>query len=129
VLAWEWHTDTPAREADLRRRERDDAPVRVFVVFEDGRMLFYSWGNREDPGESFLSWTSRRRAVVVLRNTRHANSAWYVERRDPFADYRSAFDRGPGSIVAVGVSADMDMLHGSSVAEVGGLTWEPLRSP
>lgn len=31
--------------------------------------------------------------------------------------------------MALGVSADMDMLHGSSVAEVGGLTWEPLRSP
>lgn len=129
VLVWEWRTDTPTRKADLRRRERDDAPVRVFVVFEDGRTLFYSWGNREAPGEIFPSWTSRRRAVLVLRNARHADGSWYVERRDPFVDYRSAFDRVPGPIVAVGVSADMDMLHGFSVAEVGGLTWEPLRSP
>lgn len=96
VLVWEWRTDTPAREADLRRRERDDAPVRVFVVFEDGRTLFYSWGNREEPGEIFLSWTSHRRAVLVLRNPRYADDTWYVERRDPFADYHSAFDVAQG---------------------------------
>jgi hypothetical protein len=129
VLVWEWRTDTPAREADLRRRERDDAPVRVFVTFEDGRTLFYSWGNQQEPGEIFPSWTDRRRAVVVLRNAQHASGSWQVERRDPFVDYRNAFARAPGPIVAVGVSADMDMLGSSSVAEVGGLTWEPLRSP
>lgn len=129
VLAWEWRTDTPAPEAQLRRRERDDAPVRVLVTFEDGRTLFYSWGNREEPGETFPSWTDRRRAVVVLRSARHANGSWQVEGRDPFADYRRAFARAPGPIVAVGVGADMDMLGGLSVAEVRGLTWEPLGTP
>ncbi len=129
VLTWEWRTDTPVLEADLRRREWDDAPIRVLVTFDDGRMLFYCWGNRETPGEIFPSWTDRRRAVVVLRNTRHANGSWQVERRDPFADYRSAFARSPRSIVAVGVGADMDMLGGRSMAEVKGLAWEPLRSP
>lgn len=129
VLVWEWRTDTPAREADLRRRERDDAPVRVFVTFDDGRMLFYSWGNAEWPGEVFPSWTGTSRAVVVLRNAEHADGSWHIERRDPFADYRHAFARAPQRIVAVGVGADMDMLGGSSVAEVRGLTWEPLRSP
>jgi hypothetical protein len=129
MLVWRWRTDTPARQADLRRRERDDVPVRVFVVFDDGRALFYSWGNREELDEIFPSWTDRRRAVVVLRNAPHADGSWHVERRDPFVDYRRAFARAPGPIVAVGVSADMDMLGGSSIAEVAGLTWEPIRPP
>lgn len=125
ALLWEWRTGTPARDADLRRRERDDAPVRLFVAFADGRMLFYSWGNQEQQGELFPSWTGRRRAVIVLRNAGHADDSWYTERRDPFADYRRAFDRAPVAIVAVGVGADMDMLGGSSSAEVRGLAWEP----
>lgn len=126
MLAWQWSTGTPVPEADLRRRERDDAPVRLIVAFADGRTLFYSWGNREQPGELFPSWTSRRRAVVVLRNAGHADGSWYAERRDPFADYRSAFGRAPVAIVAVGVGADMDMLGGSASAEVRRLAWEPL---
>jgi hypothetical protein len=129
VLIWEWRTDTPAREADLRQRELDDAPVRLFVLFDDGHALFYSWGNREEPGVIFPSWTDRRRAVVVLRNARHADGSWHLERRDPFGDYRLAFARAPGSIVAVGVSADMDTLGGDSFAEVRGLAWEPIRPP
>ncbi|MGH7700683.1 MAG: DUF3047 domain-containing protein [Gemmatimonadales bacterium] len=126
VLTWEWSTGTPMRQADLRRRERDDAPVRLFVAFEDGRTLFYSWGNRERPGEHFPSWTGGGRAVVVLRNAGHADGSWYAERRDPFADYLTAFDHAPVAIVAVGVGADMDMLDGSSAAEVRHLAWEPL---
>ncbi len=129
VLAWEWQTETPAGEADLRQRERDDAPVRVVVVFKDGRMLFYSWGNAERKGECFPSWTGTTRVVVVLRTAEDADGSWHVERRDPFADYRGAFQRVPPPIVAVGVSADMDMLGGSAVVELRGLTWEPDSAP
>ncbi len=129
ALVWDWRTDTPARQADLRLRERDDAPVRVVVVFQDGRMLFYSWGNAERRDELFPSWTGTTRVVVVLRNAQDADGSWHVERRDPFADYRGAFRRAPQRIVAVGVSADMDMLGGRAVAEVRGLTWEPDSAP
>ncbi len=129
ALVWDWRTETPALTADLRQRERDDAPVRVVVVFEDGRMLFYSWGNTEQPGELFPSWTGASRVVVVQRNAQDATGSWHVERRDPFADYRDAFQRAPQPIVAVGVSADMDMLGGRAVAEVRGLTWEPDGAP
>lgn len=129
AFVWEWQTETPAFQADLRQRERDDAPVRVVVVFKDGRMLFYSWGNVEPQGELFPSWTGPTRVVVVLRNAQDATGSWHVERRDPFADYRAAFQRAPQPIVAVGVSADMDMLGGTAVAEVRGLTWEPAGAP
>jgi hypothetical protein len=129
ALVWDWRTDTPAREANLRQRERDDAPVRVVVVFRDGRVLFYSWGNAEPRGEIFPSWTGPTRVVVVLRGAEDADGSWRSERRDPFADYLGAFQRPPQPIVAVGVSADMDMLGGRSLAEVRGLTWESDSAP
>ena len=129
ALMWEWRTDTPARQANLRQRVNDDAPVRVVVVFKDGRMLFYSWGNAERQGDIFPSWTGKTRGVVVLRNAQDADGSWQVERRDPFADYRDAFQRAPQPIAAVGVSMDMDMLGGRAVAEVRGFTWEPNRAP
>lgn len=124
-LTWRWRTATPLRGAALRRRATDDSPVRVLVLFENGRMIFYSWGNTEGRGETFLSWTGPTRAVIVLERAEDADGSWHLERRNPFADYRRVFNQAPEAIVAVGVSADSEMLRARAVAEVGDLTWEP----
>ena len=125
TLMWNWRTSTPLTAAALRDRARDDAPVRVFVAYADGRLLFYSWGNREGRRERFLSWTGRNRGVIVLERAEDADGSWHMERRDPFRDYRLVFDRAPAAIVAVGVSADTDQLKARAAAEVGEVTWEP----
>jgi DUF3047 family protein len=124
TLSWQWRTATPLHGAALRQRARDDAPARVFLVFADGRMLFYSWGNREGRGEHFLSWTGASRGVLVLEGAEDADGSWHMERRDPFADYRLVFDRAPRAIVAVGMSADTDQLKDHAVAEVSELSWD-----
>jgi hypothetical protein len=123
-LTWRWRTSTPLPRARLRSRDRDDSPARVLVVFDDGRMLFYSWGSAEPTGDQFLSWTGASRGVVVCRRAEDANGSWYQESRDPFADYRRAFGRAPHPIVAVGIAADTDQLHDHTVAEVSELTWQ-----
>ena len=123
-LTWRWRTGTPVPRASLRSRERDDSPVRVVVVFDDGRMLHYSWGSTEPLGDIFASRTSALRGVVVLRRAEDANGSWFLEARDPFADYRRAFSNAPHPIVAVGIAADTDQLHDHTVAEVGELAWD-----
>ncbi len=129
TLTWGWQTSTPVHTATLRQRARDDSPVRVFVQFEDGRMILYSWGNTEGRGEIFLSPASGLRAVVVLERAEDADGSWHVERRDPFADYRRAFNRAAKTIVAVGVATDTDQVGGRAVAEVSDLEWQPGASP
>ncbi|MGH7537997.1 MAG: DUF3047 domain-containing protein [Gemmatimonadales bacterium] len=123
-LTWRWRTATPLPKAALRERDSDDSPVRVLVMFDDKRILFYSWGNTEERGDAFLSWTGDTRAVIVLEGTKDADGSWRQERRDPFADYRRVFARAPPAIVAVGVSADTEMLRAQAAAEVGELEWE-----
>jgi len=129
TLSWQWRTTTPLRDAALRLRARDDAPARVFLVFADGRMLFYSWGARESRGEHFLSWTGANRGVLVLEGADDADGSWHMERRDPFADYRLVFNGAPKAIVAAGVSADTDQLRGrdgrGERADVGGAMTSP----
>jgi hypothetical protein len=125
ALSWRWRTATPLSDADLRNRNRDDSPARVMVVFDDGRMLFYSWGATGRVGEWFESWTGSDRIVVVLRRAVDADGAWHTERRDPFADYRMAFGSDPPAIVAVGVVQDTDQLDVDAWAEVAALSWTP----
>lgn len=129
TLSWQWRTTTPLPDAALRQRARDDAPARVFLVFADGRLLFYSWGNREARGEHFLSWSGASRGVLVLERAEDADGSWHMERRDPFADYRLVFNRAPRAIVAAGVSADTDQLQGHVLAEVSELTWDAGAGP
>ena len=124
VLTWRWRAETPLRAAVLRQRATDDSPVRVIVTFADGRVLAYSWGNREARGESFASWAGRNRMVVVLQRGEDADGSWHVERRDPFADYRRLWNNAPKPIVSVGVSADTDGLRARAAAEVGDITWQ-----
>jgi hypothetical protein len=123
TLTWRWRAETPLGGAALRRRETDDSPARVVVTFADGRVLLYSWGNREGRGESFPSWAGRNRMVIVLQRAEDADGSWHVERRDPFGDYRRLWNNAPKPIVSVGVSADTDGLRGRAAAEVGDLTW------
>ena len=92
-------------------------------------MILYSWGNTEGRGEMFLSPASGLRAVVVLERAEDADGSWHVERRDPFADYRRAFNRAAKSIIAVGVLSDTDQIGGRALAEVSDLEWQPGASP
>jgi len=124
ALTWRWRAETPLRGADLKRKAGDDSPMRVLVTFQDGRVIAYSWGNREGRGESFASWAGRNRMVVVLQRAEDADGSWHVERRDPFADYRRLWNNAAKPIVSVGVSADTDGLKVRAAAEIGDLTWQ-----
>ncbi len=124
TLTWKWRTGTPLSDARLHSRERDDSPVRVFLLFDDGRMIYYTWGNAEPIGDTFHIWTGASRAVMVLRRAEDANGSWYMESRDPFEDYRRAFKHAAHPIVAVGIGADTDQLHDHTIAEVGEMVWE-----
>jgi PAS domain-containing protein len=124
ALTWRWRAETPLRAAVLRHRATDDSPVRVIVTFEDGRVLAYTWGNREGRGESFASWAGRNRMIVILQRAEDADGSWHVERRDPFADYRRLWNNAPKPIVSVGMSTDTDGLRARTAAEVGDITWQ-----
>ena len=123
ALTWRWRAETPLRGADLKRRAADDSPIRVLVTFQDGRVIAYTWGNRESRNEMFASWAGRNRMVVVLERAEDADGSWHVERRNPFADYRRLWNIAPKPIVAVGVQADTDGLKVRAAAEIGDLTW------
>ena len=123
ALNWRWRSETPLRGADLKRSASDDAPIRVVITFQDGRVLTYAWGNRESRGESFASWAGRNRMVIVLERADDADGSWHVERRDPFSDYRRLWNNAPKPIVSIGVTSDTDGLKVRAAAEIGDITW------
>lgn len=135
-LRWQWRSETPIVNADLREKSEDDSPLRLFVVFSerpvtdgrllrDGRAIFYTWGNEEGRDARFPSHVSDELAVWVLRNAADADGTWREEDRDPFGDYRTYFGDEPPPIRVIGLIPDTDQTGVEAVVELKGVCWQP----
>lgn len=131
-LHWTWRVlETPA-SADLRARDTDDSPMRVYVVFGtpgglfggSGRIIFYSYGNGEPSGFSRASHGSDKLHVIRVDGAAELG-AWQQHRVEPFNDYRRIWHRDPPPITAIGVMQDTDQTRAMAVAELRRLEWRP----
>lgn len=133
AIRWTWKTRDVIRNADNSQKQREDAPLRLFVAFDGdhstlslrdqlmlemarittGRempyaTLMYIWGGRRAEGTVLPNpYTDRVRMIVVDSGSRHANQ-WRCHERDLRADYRKAFGTEPGKVIAVGLMTDTD---------------------
>ncbi len=150
VLRWRWRVDALSNATDITRKNGDDLPVRVCVLFDlpldrlafgdrlalrMGRALFdpdlpaatlcYVWDAHLAPGTWLPNAYSARVMQQVLQ--RGVADGWKEERRDLRRDFAVAFPaeaaNGPyPAIAAIGISADGDNTGARSLAFVGDLT-------
>jgi len=147
-LSWRWRVMQPIDRSDLTRKDGDDVPARVCVLFdlplerlafadrvkvELGRALFdrdlpaasicYVWDRQLAPGTWLANAYTDRVQMLVLR--RGGYGAWAGESRDLAADFARAFPHeargGLPPLAAIGVSADGDSTGGASLAYFGDL--------
>ena len=147
-LRWRWRVDRAPQDVDLRRRNGDDAALRICVLYDvplerlsigdrllmraaralyrqdlPAATLCYLWA----PGGRDGEWIENASASRVRMRAFHGGDAelglWFVEERDLHADFIAAFPReaqgGVPPIRAVSVSADTDNTGSSSLALVG----------
>jgi len=131
TLGWSWRVLESPEGADLRVPERDDAPLRVYVVFgkpsglsmRRARVIFYSWGNAEPAGWTMPSFSSENFQIVRVAGARDVGREWREQAVNPFADYRKFWGGEPPPIHAVGVMQDTDMTGAAAVSELRSLEW------
>ena len=137
ALHWSWRVLEAPAGADLRTPQRDDSPIRVFVVFgkpglfgNSARIIFYTFGNTEPAGFEHASVGSDK-LYVIRADGANEREFWQEHATDPFADYRRIWRRAPPAITAVGVMQDTDQTHSPATAELRRLAWvaagEPIR--
>lgn len=131
ALQWSWRVLAAPADADLRIEERDDAPIRVFVVFgtpgvfrRSARILFYTFGNAEPSGFERPSFTSDKLHIIRVDGVAEHGS-WRGHAVRPFADYRRIWKGAPPGITAVGVMQDTDQTRAQANAEIRQLAWVP----
>lgn len=132
-LRWSWKTAGIVLDADNARGAREDAPLRIFAAFDGDKSalplkdqlmdemarlisgrempystLMYIWGRERPEGTVIPNpHTDRVRMIVVDSGTGNANR-WRCHERDLREDYRRAFGREPGKLLAIGLMTDTD---------------------
>jgi hypothetical protein len=132
-VRFSWRVDDLIAKADMGRRDLDDSPVRIVLVFDGDRSrlspadamlselaraltgeelpyatLMYVWCNARAPGEVILNpRTSRIRKLVVESGPRNLGQ-WLAYERDVRADYERAFGEAPGALRGVALMTDSD---------------------
>lgn len=147
ILRWRWRVEALSAATDLTRKDGDDVPARLCVLFDLplarlsfadrtavrlGRALFdpdlpaaaicYVWDARLAPGTWLPNAYTDRVRMLVLHNG--VANEWREERRDLRADFARAFPaeaaNGPlPRVAAIGISADGDNTGARSLAFFG----------
>ena len=139
-LRWRWRTDHVYRGGDARKKDGDDYPLRLYVlfpydpeladlkkkvIFGAARVLHgeyppqsalnYIWANREHE-ERFIPNAYTGRSVMIVRRGPGDTGAWHEEKVNVVEDYRQAFGREPPPRARLAVMNDSDDTGEKSVS-------------
>lgn len=149
ALQFDWQVDQLIADADMRRRDTEDSPVRLILVFEGDRQRFspqnqllseltlsltgeplpyatlmYVWCN-DCPIESVIvnPRTDRIRKMVVESGAGKVGQ-WLRYRRDIRADFEKAFGEPPGDLLGMAIMTDTDNTRSTTRAWYGPIRLE-----
>lgn len=143
ILRWRWRVENILTRSDVRRKEGDDYPARLYVTFaydpektsfakklqyKAGRVIFgdipigainYIW-DRDTPIGRIVenAYTSFARMIVVESGPQKVG-AWVDEERNLYEDYKAAFGEEPPMVNGVAIMTDTDNTKERATAYYG----------
>ena len=96
VLRWRWKISGTISSGDVRFKEKDDYPARVYVIFPHffkplTRTLNYIWANRLPIGEFVPSPYFSRSMMYAVESGNTRAGQWVTIERNLLDDYRQVF--------------------------------------
>ncbi len=132
-IAWRWKVSNIYQRGDCSRKDGDDYPVRLCVMFEYdpakasfAKMMQYELANvvyDEYPPHSSLNyiWASKEQMAPFISSQNNGATmmipvasgaekvgVWLEHRADIVRDYRAAFGEDPPSMASIAVMSDSD---------------------
>jgi Protein of unknown function (DUF3047) len=152
LLRWRWKVANILKTSEIRSKDGDDYPARVYVMFDypleklsfadrarlrlaralhDPRLpaatLCYVWDSKAPAGTIVpSSYTNLMRMMVVESGAARVNR-WLEVERDVAADFRAAFGTAHGNdtpaVLGVAIATDTDNTGESAVAFYGDISF------
>jgi len=133
TLSWRWKTDALVPGADNRKKELEDAPLRVLVAFDgdqstlpeveqqrfrraknlSGRtlpyaVLMYIWSEQLAVGTIITSAHTSQVKMLVVASGTGGLGQWQSLRRNIAEDYKRAYGADPDRLLGIAVMTDTD---------------------
>jgi hypothetical protein len=143
ILHWRWKVDRVIAKGDLRTKEGDDYPARIYVTFaydpaavdfttrmkyRVGRLLFgelpvsalnYIWDTTAPLGTVADSSYTDLSKMIVVESGPERTGEWVEETRNIYEDFLSAFGREPSPVNGIAVMTDTDNTGETATAYYG----------
>jgi hypothetical protein len=149
-IRWRWKVENVLEGGDVTRKEGDDYPARLYLLFEPDpsslgfrrRLLYqaarlvygalptqsltYIWASHARRGEVYANPYVDQVKMIVLQSGTERVGEWIEEERSIVNDYRRAFEDDPPRIRGVGIMTDTDNTGEAAVAYYGQIQFLPL---
>ena len=123
VLEWWWKVDPEGiRHRDEKRKEGDDYPARVYVIFSGGlafwrtRAVNYVWSSVQPKGSHWPNAFTENARMIAAESGAERAGDWIRERRNVREDFSRLFGKEPGDVDAVAIMTDTDNAGGRAAA-------------
>jgi hypothetical protein len=113
VLRWSWKVDRLLKGEDGTRKEGDDYPARVYVVFPgtffwQTKAIVYVWSGKLAEGAALRNPYTSNAVIVPVESGQERVGKWVNEERNYHEDFRRFFRENPPRTGAVAVMTDTD---------------------
>ncbi|HJR76322.1 MAG TPA: DUF3047 domain-containing protein [Nitrospiraceae bacterium] len=143
IVRWRWRVENLLQKSDVRRKEGDDYPARLYITFEydpdkvgftkklkykAGQAIFgaipigavnYIWDGTTPAGTIVDNAFTDFAKMIVVRSGPADLGRWVEEERNVYEDYKKAFGEEPPMINGVAIMTDTDNTKESATAYYG----------
>jgi hypothetical protein len=151
IVQWRWKVNNILKKGDVRHKEGDDYPARIYITFEydASKLGFFEkakyeairllYGQYPPLGAINYIWESKvpkdtmvpnpftdRVMMIVVESGEPRLNQWVSEERNLYEDYKKAFGKEPSLISGVVIMTDTDNTGESATAYYGDILFKKI---
>ena len=124
IIEWTWKVERALEKGDATKKEGNDYPARLCVVFKNwipwkSPALNYIWANRLPVNQAVPHAHGARAMMIAVESGNAKAGQWVTERRNIYEDYLKHFGPNPPKVSALAVMTDSDNTGGQATAWFG----------
>jgi hypothetical protein len=154
IVQWRWRVENTLKKGNVREKEGDDYPARLYIAFEydpsllgffekmkyeAARLLYgqyppvgainYIWESRAPVGTVVPNPYTDRVIMIVVESGETKLGQWISEERNVYEDFAKAFGKHPPMINGVAIMTDTDNTGESATAYYGDIVFRRREEP
>lgn len=124
IMSWSWKINGVLSGGDALKKEGDDYPARIYVVFPSvffwkTKAINYIWANKLPKGEAVPNQYTANAIMIAVESGNRKAGRWVEEERNVFEDFKKQFGYDPPGVGAISIMTDTDNTGEEAVAWYG----------